>query len=156
MSRRCVLWHKFCLVREKEAKLCLHCYRDLNDDNADLTHAKHIHKCKTQTNAKHKHMQNRQITHTDTHAKHTHKHPHIRNTDTHSRKTNIHTHAKHKQVVTLSLRTGGQGHPTRIHTPCPHFPTRNKYLKHSFFYFSTRSLQTDGRRDGWMNGQTLQ
>ena len=73
--------------------------------------------------------------------------------------------------VTISLRTGGQGRPTPIHTPNPrtHLNIQKKYLKRSFLHFFVRSLPTDwptrwtdgrtdrrmdGRTDGWMDGRT--
>ena len=56
--------------------------------------------------------------------------------------------------VTISLRTGGQGHPTPIHTPnpTPYTNIHKKYPKRSFFHFSTRSpLWTNGPTDGRMD-----
>ena len=38
--------------------------------------------------------------------------------------------------------------------PYPHSDIHKKYLKRSFFHFSTRSSRTNGRTDGWTNGQT--
>ena len=52
---------------------------------------------------------------------------------------------------TISLRTGGRGHPTPILTPnpTPYTNIYKKYPKRSFFHFSTRSpLRTNGRTDG--------
>ena len=58
--------------------------------------------------------------------------------------------------VTISLRTGGQGHPTPIHTQThpPHSNLLKKYLKRSFSHFSTRSPRTNGRTDGRTDGPT--
>ena len=53
--------------------------------------------------------------------------------------------------VTISLRTGGQGRPTPIHTLThPQYSNiHKKYLKRSFPHFSTRwPLPTDQRTDG--------
>ena len=49
--------------------------------------------------------------------------------------------------VTILLRTGGQGHPTPIHTPSPTH-IHKKHLKRSFPHFSTRGHgPTDQRTD---------
>ena len=65
--------------------------------------------------------------------------------------------------VTISLRTGGQGQPTPIHTqrptqpPFQHRHIHKKLLKCSFSHFSTRGHgPTDGRTDQWTNGPTDQ
>ena len=53
--------------------------------------------------------------------------------------------------VTISLRTGGQGHPTPIHTPSP--PHIHKiHLKRSLFHFLTRGYGPTGQRT---DGQSL-
>ena len=59
-----------------------------------------------------------------------------------------HFQALTSNVVTISLRTGGQGRPTPIHIPTP--PTKHKHLQRSFYHFSTLA---HGRTDGRTNGQ---
>ena len=64
--------------------------------------------------------------------------------------------------VTISLRTGGQGHPTPSLTPTtpPNTLTHKQYQlqhqKYAFFAFSTRTwqLERDGRTNGPTNGRT--
>ena len=65
--------------------------------------------------------------------------------------------------VTTSLRTGGQGHPTPIHTqrltqpPFQHRHIHKKLLKRSFSHFLTRAQdRTDRPTDQWSNGPTDQ
>ena len=55
--------------------------------------------------------------------------------------------------VTISLRTGGQGHPTPIHTPThpQHSNIHKKYRKRLFSHFSTCALRTDGPTDQRMD-----
>ena len=66
---------------------------------------------------------------------------------------------KKRSRVTISLLTGGQGHPTPIHTPTP-TPTQTnrseKSLKSLFCHFSTQSPWTNRPTDQWTNGQTDQ
>ena len=58
--------------------------------------------------------------------------------------------------VTISLRTGGQGHPTPIHTQIhpQHSNIQKKYRKRSFSHFSTRWPPTDGPTDQRTDGRT--
>ena len=63
--------------------------------------------------------------------------------------------------ITVLLRTGGQGHPTPIHTHThPQYSNiHKKYQKRSFSHVSTRWPRTDwwtnGRMDGRTDGQSL-
>ena len=51
--------------------------------------------------------------------------------------------------VTISLRMGGQGHPTPIHTPCPSHKHKKNHQKRSISYFLTRVHRpTDQQMDG--------
>ena len=52
--------------------------------------------------------------------------------------------------VTISLRTGGQGYPTPIHTPIPtpHTNMHKKYCLTLVFHFSTRSPRTNRPTNG--------
>ena len=56
--------------------------------------------------------------------------------------------------VTMSLRTGGQGHPIPIHTSThpPHANLHKKYQKRSFSYLST---WWTWRTNGWTDGQKV-
>ena len=36
----------------------------------------------------------------------------------------------------------------------PYPNMHKKFLKHTFFHFSTRPPQTDGQTDGWTDGET--
>ena len=56
------------------------------------------------------------------------------------------------------MRTGGQGHPTPIHTPThnQHSNIHKKYLKRSFSHFSSRVHgRTNGPTDQRTDGRTM-
>ena len=57
--------------------------------------------------------------------------------------------------VTISLRTGEQGHPTLIHTHTQYPNISKKYQKRSFSKFSTRWPRTDGPTERRTDGQSL-
>ena len=74
-------------------------------------------------------------------------------------KSRVIRHAKDKwRRVTISFRTGGQGHPTPINTTTPGTNIHKKVSKmlvFSLFNSITTDRQTNGPMDGPMDGQSL-